>query len=110
MRIFTAVLALVFLLLQGQLWFGHGGLPDLWRLQRSIEAQQQENERLEERNEALAAEVQDLKSGLQAIEERARTELGMIRRGETFYQVTDRSAPEDESSPEDLPDEETAND
>ena len=89
MRTLIGSLLFLLLLLQGQLWFGQGSLPDLWRLQASIEEQQRENQRLSERNAALAAEVADLKSGLEAIEERARTELGMIRRGETFYQVPD---------------------
>lgn len=89
MRALIGSLLFLLLLLQGQLWFGQGSLPDLWRLQDAIEQQQVENRRLRERNAALAAEVADLKSGLEAIEERARTELGMIRRGETFYQVPD---------------------
>lgn len=92
MRVLAGVLLVLLLVLQGQLWFGQGSLPDLWRLQRDVQAQQDENRRLEERNAALAAEVQDLKSGLEAIEERARSELGMIREGETFYQVTDDAA------------------
>lgn len=89
MKILAGVLLLILLFLQGQLWFGQGSLPDLWRLKQAVEEQQRENRLLEERNAALAAEVKDLKSGLEAIEERARSELGMIREGETFYQVTD---------------------
>ncbi|MDX1442474.1 MAG: cell division protein FtsB [Gammaproteobacteria bacterium] len=89
MRTLIGSLLFLLLLLQGQLWFGQGSLPDLWRLQDAIEQQQDENSELRERNESLAAEVADLKSGLEAIEERARTELGMIREGETFYQVPD---------------------
>ena len=93
MKILAGVLLFLLLVLQGQLWFGQGSLPDLWRLKRAVEAQQDENRQLEERNAALAAEVQDLKGGLEAIEERARSELGMIREGETFYQVTDGREP-----------------
>lgn len=89
MRTLVGSLLFLLLLLQGQLWFGQGSLPDLWRLQSNIREQQVENLELEIRNEALVAEVKDLKSGLEAIEERARNELGMIRRGETFYQVPD---------------------
>ncbi|HEX6928831.1 MAG TPA: cell division protein FtsB [Gammaproteobacteria bacterium] len=89
MRVLAIVLLLLLLLLQGQLWFGQGSLPDLWRLKDAVEAQQDENRGLEERNASLAAEVKDLKSGLEAIEERARSELGMIRKDETFYQVTE---------------------
>ncbi|MBW3566965.1 MAG: cell division protein FtsB [Proteobacteria bacterium] len=95
MKVLAGVLLFLLLLLQGQLWFGQGSLPDLWRLKRAVEAQQEENRGLEERNTALKAEVRDLKSGLEAIEERARTELGMIRDGETFYQVTDGVTPEE---------------
>jgi len=102
MKVLAGVLLFLLLLLQGQLWFGQGSLPDLWRLKRAVEAQQAENQGLEERNTSLAAEVQDLKSGLEAIEERARSELGMIRDGETFYQVTDGIASE-EAEPREIP-------
>jgi len=76
-------------ILQYDLWFGDGSLTAAWRLEESIVEQQQDNERLQLRNEALAAEVTDLKSGLAAIEERARSELGMIKQGETFVQIID---------------------
>ena len=62
-------------------------MEEVWRLKRSVEAQQAENQRLRERNQALAAEVMDLKQGQEAIEERARSELGMIKEGEEFYQI-----------------------
>ena len=105
MRVLAGVALILLLLLQGQLWFGQGSLPDLWRLQDAVDAQQDENRRLEERNAALAAEVKDLKSGLEAIEERARSELGMIRDGETFSQVTD-STPQPAATPDaETPDE-----
>lgn len=89
MRVLAITLAIIFLILQGQLWLGQGSLVDLWRLRDDIQAQQLENRALQERNLGLAAEVADLKQGLEAVEERARSELGMIRRGETFYQVAD---------------------
>ena len=89
MRALAIVLGLIFLILQGQLWLGQGSLPDLWKLQQRVAEQQDRNQQLRERNAALAAEVEDLKSGLQAVEERARSEIGMIRDGETFYQVAD---------------------
>ena len=89
MKIILTVLLLVLLSLQIKLWFGEGGMRDVWRLEDSIAAQQVENEQLQERNRALAAEVIDLKQGLEAIEERARNELGMIREGEVFYQVVE---------------------
>lgn len=104
MKVLAGVLLFLLLLLQGQLWLGQGSLVDLWRLQDAVEAQQDENRRVEERNTSLAAEVKDLKSGLEAIEERARSELGMIREGETFYQVTeDFSADTTTPAPEETP-------
>lgn len=75
--------------LQYPLWFGDGGALRLWRLEHEIAAQEAENARLRERNAALEAEVIDLKGGLEAIEERARAELGMIKKDETFYQVVE---------------------
>lgn len=99
MKILAGVLLVLLLMLQGQLWFGQGSLPDLWRFKRAVEAQQEDNHQLQERNASLAAEVQDLKGGLEAIEERARSELGMVRRGETFYQVTDGADAADAPQP-----------
>jgi cell division protein FtsB len=89
MKLLAAALILVTLLLQARLWFGDGSLLKIWELQRKIQVQEAENKSLEERNRALEAEVRDLKEGSEAIEERARTELGMIKDGETFYQVVD---------------------
>lgn len=86
--ILFALVALI-VLLQYPFWFGNGGVYAVWKLKREITTQRQENASLRERNEALAAEVVDLKQGLAAIEERARIELGMIKKGETFYQVID---------------------
>lgn len=82
-----ALLALA--LLQHRLWFGHGSLPEVYSLAAQKASQQQENAALTERNAALAAEVIDLKEGLAAIEEIARGEMGMIKEGETFYQIID---------------------
>lgn len=64
-------------------------MMEVWRLDRAAVVQMAENSQLRERNQALAAEVADLKQGVDAIEERARRELGMIKKGETFYQVID---------------------
>jgi cell division protein FtsB len=88
-KLLTAALAALFVVLQYALWFGDGGLIASWRLKREITAQHAENVRLTQRNDALAAEVVDLKQGLAAVEERARAELGMVKKGETFYQVID---------------------
>ncbi len=89
LRILTGILLLLFVLLQYDLWVGEGSLASAWRLQQSVKLQKQENDGLKERNAALAAEVMDLKQGLDAIEERARNELGMIKEGETFIQVVE---------------------
>jgi cell division protein FtsB len=79
------VLLLILAGLQHRLWFGDGGMAEVADLERRIAAQKAENARFAERNRSLDAEVQDLKTGLDAIEERARRELGMIRSDETFY-------------------------
>jgi cell division protein FtsB len=80
-------LILALALLQYRLWVGEGSLAEVSALSGQVEAQRQENHQLGERNAALAAEVADLKQGLDAVEERARSELGMIREGETFFHV-----------------------
>jgi len=89
MRLLIGILLLLFVLLQYDLWVGEGSLASAWRLQQEIEQQQQENKGLKERNGALSAEVTDLKQGYDAIEERARNELGMIKEGETFVQIVE---------------------
>ncbi|MCF6211733.1 MAG: cell division protein FtsB [Gammaproteobacteria bacterium] len=89
MKTIIAVLAVLFVLLQYKLWFGEGSMMEVWKLDRAIAVQGAENAQLLERNQALAAEVADLKQGVDAIEERARRELGMIKKGEIFFQVVD---------------------
>ena len=89
MKALIAILIVLLLVLQYKLWFGDGNMREVWRLQAAIEEQQKENEKLRERNTALEAEVMDLKQGLEAIEERARNELGMIKKDETFYQIVE---------------------
>lgn len=89
MRIIIAIMLVLFVLLQYDLWTGEGSIPQVWRLQQSIEQQKQKNNQLAERNSALQAEVRDLKQGMEAIEERARSELGMIKEGEAFFHVVD---------------------
>jgi cell division protein FtsB len=88
MKFLAAGLLALLLLLQYRLWLGEGGTREVARLREEIDAQRAENEQLKVRNRTLAAEVQDLKKGTTAIEERARTDLGMVGKGETFYQVT----------------------
>ncbi|HLS81420.1 MAG TPA: cell division protein FtsB [Steroidobacter sp.] len=87
MKFLLAALVVLLALLQYRLWLGEGGMRDAAQLRAQIEEQQRENQQLHERNRTLAAEVQDLKKGMTAIEERARTDLGMIGERETFYQV-----------------------
>jgi cell division protein FtsB len=85
--ILIAFLAVLLAALQYQLWYGRGGIGDLALLHSARDAKALENRRLRERNRVLEAEIADLKSGLEAIEERARTEMGMIREDEVFYQI-----------------------
>ena len=87
MKKLLVLLVILLVFLQYSLWFGDGSLQDVWRLHKDVEQQRQENAVLRERNEALEAEVLDLQQGLEAIEEHAREDLGMIKKGETFYQV-----------------------
>ena len=87
MKIVNVILLIVFVLLQYRLWNGNGSLPDLWNLEEIRAEQTVENKFLRERNQALAAEVMDLKTGMEAIEERARSEMGMIKSGETFFHI-----------------------
>jgi len=89
-----SLLIVLLLLLQYKLWVSDGGIPEVLHLQQEVEKQQQHKKQLQERNASLAAEVNDLKTGLDAIEERARSEMGMIGKDEVFYQIihTDKSA------------------
>ena len=89
MRCLLWLLVVLLLLLQYRLWVGDGSLAEVWELYRQVAEQKEENQRLRERNQALDAEVLDLKQGLEAMEERAREELGMIREDERFYQIVE---------------------
>ena len=89
MRKLLLGLLLLLVILQVTLWFGGGGLLELWEQHQEVEAQRGENARLRERNEALNAEVLDLKQGFDAVEEHAREDLGMVKEGEVFYQVVE---------------------
>lgn len=90
MKALTLLLVALLLLLQYHLWVGGGSLAGVWRLRQSLHHQRVENAALEARNLRLEAEVRDLKQGTVAVEERARRELGMIRDGETFYQIVSK--------------------
>ena len=93
MRIFAAILGLALILLQYRLWLSDQGLREVSRLQAAVDAQAAANHEQSERNRQLIAEVTDLKVGLTALEERARSELGMVGNSETFYQVVTAATP-----------------
>jgi len=90
MRWIVGILLFLLVALQARLWLGQDNLIEMWRLQKAVTLQQASNKRLAERNKALQADVKDLKSGLQAVEERSRSELGMVKQGEVFYQVVEQ--------------------
>src|ERR1700679_2857837 len=87
MRILSIILGLSLVLLQYRLWISDQGKREVWRLSGAVEAQAAANDEQRERNRQLLAEVTDLKVGLTALEERARSELGMVGNNETFYQI-----------------------
>jgi len=89
MKILAVTLAVALILLQYRIWISDDGLRGVERLQHAVATQQKQNASLTERNSRLAAEVQDLKSGTAAIDELARSDLGMIGPNETFYQVVE---------------------
>ncbi|MBL8414218.1 MAG: cell division protein FtsB [Propionivibrio sp.] len=107
MRWLSVVLVAVLLLLQYPLWLGKGGWLRVWDVDRQLHEQKEVNKKLEVRNAGLDAEVRDLKQGYDAIEERARFELGMIKQDEVFVQIPEKSLPEksmpEKSMPEKLP-------
>ncbi len=90
MKSVIAILLIVLVALQLQLRLGDRGVPGVRRLEAAVAMQREDNARLEARNRRLAAEIRDLKEGLEEVEERARTDLGMIGRDETFYQIVER--------------------
>lgn len=89
MKALTVVLVSLLALVQFRLWVGDESLAEVWRLRQAIASQTSENALLTSRNQRLEAEVRDLKNGLEAVEERARLELGMIRRGEIYFQIVE---------------------
>jgi len=100
MRALLAVLAVLLLLVQGPLWFGKGSWLRVWELQKSLEAQRATNAQLIARNAALGAEVESLRQGREAIEERARMQLNMLRNDEVFFQRSSPSAPQTPAAPD----------
>ncbi len=93
MRILGAIFVALIVLIQYPLWLGKGGWLRAWEVERQVDAQKAKNRQLEARNASLAAEVRDLKTGTEAIEERARHELGMLRPDEVFYQYVPDKKP-----------------
>jgi len=89
-KIVAAILGALILAIQAPLWLGKGGWLRAWEVDRQLAVQRAKNAQLEARNAALAAEVRDLKQGLEAIEERARYELGMVRHDEIFFQIVEK--------------------
>ncbi len=87
MKWLLLILLSIFAILQYRLWVSEGSLADVVRLEREVEKQKAANERLLERNRVLAIEVEELKTGLDSVEERARQDMGMVKEGETFYML-----------------------
>ncbi len=89
MKVIIIIMSVLLLLLQFKLWFGDASVRDVLHLKQTVKEQQVKNEQVKQRNAVLAAEVEDLKTGLEAIEERARSELGMIKKNETFIHIVE---------------------
>jgi cell division protein FtsB len=90
LRWVALILVLVLIALQMKLWNGNGGVHEVEALRTAVKKQGEDNDKLLQRNQALGADVDDLKHGEQAVEARARAELGLIKPGETFYQVVEK--------------------
>lgn len=97
MNYIISILLIILVTLQYDLWVGEGSIVEVRKLEAAIELQTRENQLLRERNDALQAEVLDLKHGLSAIEERVRTEMGMIKDDETFFHVIENKSIESKS-------------
>ena len=102
-RLLALLLLVLIVWLQYKLWQGEGSWTAEQELKAQVEEQRSANAKLKERNAALEAEVADLKTGETAVEERARSELGMVKPGETFYRVVEPADPKTDVRPEDVP-------
>lgn len=91
MKALTLIFVILIALLQYPLWLGKGSWLWVWNLSQQIEQEKESNEKLKSRNNSMDAEVHDLKQGYAAIEERARSELGMVKQDEVFYQLIDEN-------------------
>ena len=89
MKLVLVVLVALLMVLQFRLWVGDGSIAEVWRLRQAVAMQTEENAVLRARNQRLDAEVRDLKEGLSAVEERARRDMGMVGKDETFYQIVE---------------------
>jgi cell division protein FtsB len=87
MKWVSITLLCLLVMLQYRLWFGKNSIPDYLSMQQEVDAQSTQNANLKQRNSLLIADIEDLKIGLDAAEERARNELGLIKQGETFYRI-----------------------
>lgn len=90
MRVVTLILVGLLAVIHAELWFGKGGVPRVWSLKSQVQSQQSINAEAQARNEQLEAEVRDLQEGLEMVEEKARTELGMVKPDEVYVQLTTR--------------------
>ena len=99
MKVLAGIIAALILLIQYPLWLGKGGWLRAWEVDRRLGMQRETNDALERRNRALGAEVRDLKQGFDAIEERARYELGFVKPDEVFFQILDAPKPAAGKSP-----------
>ncbi|HVJ22905.1 MAG TPA: cell division protein FtsB [Burkholderiales bacterium] len=97
MKVVAIILGALIVLIQYPLWLGKGGWLTAWRLENKLDGEKDKTEQLARRNAGLAAEVRDLKQGTEAIEERARYELGMIRGDEVFFQIVPEKKPATDS-------------
>jgi len=89
-KLLAGILGARIVIIQLPLWLGKGGWLRVWELDQQVAAQAAQNARLEARNAGVAAEVRDLKQGLEAVEERARYELGLVRPDEVFFQIVEK--------------------
>jgi cell division protein FtsB len=99
MKALTLIFVILIALLQYPLWLGKGSWLRVWRVNQQVTQQTEQNDIYKQRNDALRAEVRDLKQGNDAVEERARSELGMIKSDEVFYQVIDQAIPSKSAMP-----------
>ncbi len=99
MKFLISVHIIILLLLLVSLWVGHGSYPEIWKLEQDIATQKRSNEVQEGKNRHIQAELEDARVGHAAVEERARSELGMIKKGETFFEIILKSKPKKKTEP-----------